>query len=111
MEKRKVELHQLMLQESVMSIADQLKVTKQAIDSGIMISPDQAATLFAGLDSFDASLQSAGFQRPAGLKVAKQAIDNGVSFSPDQAEAVFAGLDSLAATLRSVGLKRPAGSR
>ncbi|WP_408601849.1 hypothetical protein [Pseudomonas sp. PLMAX] len=64
---RRVELHQAMLQDTARSIADQLKVAKQAIESGIVISADQASGMYAGLDALAATLSAAGFQRPASL--------------------------------------------
>lgn len=60
---RRVELHQIMLQESADSIANHLNVAKQAIDSGIKISAEQAAKMYAGLDALAATLRTAGFQR------------------------------------------------
>lgn len=62
---RRVELHQIMLQEGASNIADQLKVAKQAIESGISISADQAAGVYAGLDALAETLKAVGFQRPA----------------------------------------------
>lgn len=60
---RRIELQQNMLQEGASSIADQLKIAKQAIESGIVISAEQAAKTYAGLDAMAATLRAAGFQR------------------------------------------------
>lgn len=64
MSNRRVELHQLMLEEGASSIADRLGVAKQAIESGIVISAEQAQEIYAGVDALVATLAAAGFPRP-----------------------------------------------
>lgn len=64
MGKRRVELHQIMLQESADSISNHLNVAKQAIEGGVVISAEQAEEIHAGLDALVATLTAAGFPRP-----------------------------------------------